>query len=198
MKTYDSKVAFIDLLMNTLVAFVGLFSMAIALINIEKTNDNDTKAAVEFIITVVWPSDLDHDIDTYVEDPQGKLVSFSRREDGLMHLNRDDTGKHNDLQKTTFGDIQYTDNKEIVSIRNWVPGEYTIWIHAYSLKRDKAKECPVEIQLDKINPYKTVFLKNKTLSNTGDKKTVCRFTVNRDGEVVKLSELDKKFPNLPK
>ena len=89
-RNYHTNLAFLDLLFNTLLCFAALFSLAFILINPSKKNKNvDAKA--EFIITVIWPSEMDDDVDTYVEDPEGNLIAFNRREQGLMHLDRDDT-----------------------------------------------------------------------------------------------------------
>ena len=62
-------------------------------------------------------SDLDDDVDTYVEDPSGNLVAFMRREEGLMHLDRDDLGKRNDSVLPDYGVVEYTENRELVTLR---------------------------------------------------------------------------------
>ena len=98
-RNYHTETAFLDLLFNTLLCFAALFSLSFDLINPSKQTKN-VEAKADFIITVVWPADMDDDVDTYVEDPAGNLVAFMRREQGLMHLDRDDTGFQSDRIRT--------------------------------------------------------------------------------------------------
>lgn len=187
-RNYSCNTSFLDLLFNMLLAFTALFVLAFAMINQNRQTKN-VEAKAEYIITVSWPSDFDDDIDTYVEDPEGHLVMFRRREDGLMHLDRDDLGKRNDTVQTPFGPVSYPENREIVSLRGIVQGEYVVNVHAY-LKNDP-NPVPVTVQIDRINPYGTVALKTVTLFKSGDEKTVVRFTLNKKGDIIGASELEK-------
>ena len=187
-RNYHTNLAFLDLLFNTLLCFAALFSLAFILINPSKKNKTvDAKA--EFIITVIWPSDMDDDVDTYVEDPEGNLIAFNRREQGLMHLDRDDTGLSFDTISTSFGLVEYKENREMVSIRGYIPGEYVVNVHMYTKREDK--ETPVTIILEKINPYKVVTGRNVVLKLKGDEKTAFRFTVNDEGKVIQTNQLEK-------
>ena len=187
-RNYHTNMAFLDLLFNTLLCFAALFSLAFVLINPSKKNKTvDAKA--EFIITVIWPSDMDDDVDTYVEDPEGNLIAFNRREQGLMHLDRDDTGLSFDTISTSFGLVEYKENREMVSIRGYIPGEYVVNVHMYTKREDK--ETPVTIILEKINPYKVVTGRNVVLKLRGDEKTAFRFTVDDEGKVIQTNQLEK-------
>ena len=187
-RNYHTNLAFLDLLFNTLLCFAALFSLAFILINPSKKNKNvDAKA--EFIITVIWPSEMDDDVDTYVEDPEGNLIAFNRREQGLMHLDRDDTGLSFDTISTSFGIVKYKENREMVTIRGYVPGEYVVNVHMYTKREDK--ETPVTIILEKINPYKVVTGRNVVLKLRGDEKTAFRFTVDDEGKVIQTNQLEK-------
>jgi hypothetical protein len=46
---------------------------------------------------VVWSGESDDDVDTYVSDPLAHLVFFKRLQDGLMNLDRDDTGSSSNM-----------------------------------------------------------------------------------------------------
>jgi len=187
-RNYHTNLAFLDLLFNTLLCFAALFSLAFILINPSKKNKTvDAKA--EFIITVIWPSEMDDDVDTYVEDPEGNLIAFNRREQGLMHLDRDDTGLSFDTISTSFGLVEYKENREMVTIRGYVPGEYVVNVHMYTKREDK--ETPVTIILEKINPYKVVTGRNVVLKLRGDEKTAFRFTVDDEGKVIQTNQLEK-------
>jgi hypothetical protein len=172
-------------------AFAAFFVLAIVLINPTK-QENNTETKAEFMVVVEWPSDLDDDVDTYVEDPSGNLVAFMRREEGLMHLDRDDLGHRNDSVLTEFGVIEYTENRELVTLRGIAKGEYIVNVHLY-MKRSTATEIPVVIKLEKLNPYKTVTIKRVVLRVTGDEETAFRFTLDNEGKVVDVNELPKKL-----
>ena len=192
-RTYDTNVAFLDLLFNTLLCFAALFTLSFVMINPSRENAN-TQSKAEFIITVTWPHEQDNDVDVYIEDPEGHLVSFNRREDGLMHLDRDDLGHRNDTIQTPDGPITYNENREIVSIRGILPGEYIVNVHMYH--KNSVEDCPVIIQLDKINPFKTAALKEVTLVIKEEEKTAFRFTVNQNGDVIDVNELPKNLAHV--
>ena len=192
-RTYDTNVAFLDLLFNTLLCFAALFTLSFVMINPSRQNAN-TESKAEFIITVTWPYEQDNDVDVYVEDPGGHLVSFARREDGLMHLDRDDLGHRNDTIQTPDGPLEYNENREIVSIRGILPGEYIVNVHMYH--KNSVEDCPVTIQLDKINPFKIVTTKTVVLKLKADEKTAFRFTVNQNGDVIDVNELPKNLANV--
>ena len=188
-RNYHTNFAFLDLLFNTLLCFAALFVLAFVLIN-PSQEQNNVESKAEFLITITWPEGMDNDVDVYVEDPVGHLVAFMRREDGLMHLDRDDLGQRNDVIQTPFGSVESNENKEIVTLRGIVPGEYVVNVHMY-MERANAEATPVTIQLEKLKPYRMITLKERTLTITGDEKTAFRFTLDRSGEVIEVNELPK-------
>ena len=194
---YHTWQAFLDLLFCNLLLYAGLFAMAFVLINISKENKKvDAKA--DFIITFSWPDDFDDDVDSYVEDPSGHLVCFQRREDGLMHLDRDDYGKSNDVVITPFGVVNYNQNREIVTIRGTIKGEYVVNAHLYRRNKADQPPVPVTVTIEKLNPFvKLITSKVIYLQNKGDEVTVCRFVLNEDGDVESINDLEKKFTRDP-
>lgn len=190
-KDYGCNTSFLDLLFNMLLAFVAMFILSFAMINVTK-NSKNFESKAEFIITISWPNDFDDDIDVYLQDPEKHLVMFKRKEDGLMHLDRDDLGFTNDVIETINGPIKYDENREIVTIRGIISGEYTLNIHAFR-KKDQ-RPTPVTIKIDKINPsYKTVFSKQIIISKEGEEKTVTRFTLDKKGEMISVNTLQKSL-----
>ena len=189
-RRYHTNLPFLDLLFNVLIGFVFLFIVSFLLINpIAKRADIEVKA--EFLITVFWPDNLEDDVDIYVEDPAGNLVWFKSREPGLMHLDRDDLGKRNDEVVTAAGTILFPENREIVTLRGIVTGEYVVNVHCYF--KVAADPVPVTIQIDKINPYSVVLRETVDLANKGEEITVTRFSVNSKGEVTNINKLPKKL-----
>jgi hypothetical protein len=172
-----------------LLAFTCLFILSFALIN---QNKKTPESKASYLITFVWGKELDNDVDAYVEDPEGNLVCFGRREDGLMHLDRDDLGHRNDTVQTKFGTIVYSENKEIVTLRGTSVGEYCVNVHAYNFNDQKPTE--VIVQLEKVSPTYGVLIQRKiTLMKNGDEKTAFRFKINGKGELAGISEIEKKL-----
>jgi hypothetical protein len=161
----------------------------------EQKKAGDVEVHAEFIITVTWSAESPDDVDTYVEDPIGNIVCFNRREQGLMHLDRDDLGHKNDEVTTPDGTIVYNENREVVTIRGYLPGEYIINVHMYRREAEYNKPLTIVIRADKINPFSQVAVQTLILNTTGDERTAFRFYVNKDGTVKNINRLPKRFMN---
>ena len=190
-RNYHTDLAFLDLLFNTLLCFAALFALSFILVNPSKQNKN-VEAKADFIITVTWPADMDDDVDTYVEDPAGNLVAFMRREQGLMHLDRDDVGFRSDRIETAAGIVEFKENREIVTLRGTLAGEYVVNVHMYT-KRSGEGPTPVAIRLEKLTPFKIAAVRELTLMANSDEKTAFRFVLNDNGEVVDVNHLEKSL-----
>ena len=190
---YHTNTAFLDMLMNTLLAFMGLYAVAFIMTAVNKKQQEAVASAQvrgEFLITAVWDADLDNDVDLWVEDPDGHTVGFNRREDGLMHLDRDDLGFSSDTIMTQFGPITVRDNREIVTIRGITPGDFVANVHMYRMTMHKPTK--VQITLEKLKPYRVVVMKEVILNNNGDEETGFRFTLNTQGDVTEVNQIPKK------
>lgn len=185
----DELDPFSDLLFNALLAFVMLFAVAMVAMNPKaKTGVIDAKA--EFIITVTWPDMDPNDIDTWVQDPAGNLVWFRAREGGMMHLDRDDRGLQGDTIVINGQQVVNPLNQEVVTIRGFAPGEYTVNLHYYETKN--GNPVNVNVSIVKVNPRATVvFYGSVTLQRKGDEATAARFTVDREGGVTGVNTLPK-------
>jgi len=188
-RRHDDIDPFSDLLFNALLAFVMLFAIALIAMNPKaKTGVIDAKA--EFIITVTWPDMNPDDIDTWVEDPKGELVWFRAREAGLMHLDRDDRGLANDTMIVDGVQVQNPLNQEVVTLRGFAPGEYTVNAHYYH--SDDGKPVEVTASVVKVNPRaQVVYHGSQTLQREGAEATLVRFTVQTDGQVGNVNTLPK-------
>ncbi len=171
---------FTDLLFNALLGFTFLFLVAIVLINpATQTGAVDPKA--EFIITATWPEDRPDDVDLWVEDPRGEIVSYLQRDAGWMHLDRDDRGEINDTVVIDGRKVVYPINQEIVTLRGTMPGEYVVNLYYY--QSVSGAPVPVSLKVERVNPeFKLVFVDKAILEQQNVEKTVVRFTVtgNRD------------------
>lgn len=188
-RRHDEIDPFSDLLFNTLLAFVMLFALAVIFMN-PKAHTGVIDAKAEFIITVTWPDLNPNDIDTWVQDPAGNLVWFRAREGGMMHLDRDDRGLVNDTLVINGQQVTNPLNQEVVSVRGFGTGEYTVNVHYYDTKN--GEPVPVTVSVVKVNPRAdVVFYGTVTLARKGDEATAVRFTVDPQGAVTDVNTLPK-------
>ena len=188
---YVSSVAFTDLLFNIVVGLAFLFLLAFILMNpIAKEKDIEEKS--DFIIALTWDDESGDDIDLWVRDPAGRIVSFRNRGIGFMHLDRDDLGLANDKVAGPDGKVIYVyRNKEVVSLRGYSKGTYLVNAHVYNKKpwKDgKQHRSNIKIELIKLNPYSEVVQAEFVAVGRGQEFTAFHFTLNEEGEVIELSD----------
>lgn len=171
---------FTDLLFNILLGFTFLFFITILFINpISKLGNVNLKA--EYIITVDWQDDLPDDVDIWVQDPNGEIVSYLKKDAGWLHLDRDDQGIINDVVVINNKEVIYPINREVVTLRGIIPGEYIVNLYLYE---HKSKE-PVEakIIIEKVNPsLKLVYFNNAVLETKDTELTIARFNLDAKGD----------------
>jgi len=188
---YVSNVAFTDLLFNIVVGLAFLFLLAFILMNpVAKEKDVEEKS--DFIIIMTWDDDSGDDIDLWVRDPLGNILSFRNRGVGLMHLDRDDLGLSNDKVIGADGKIEYVyRNKEVASLRGFNVGTYLVNAHVYNKKRwkdNKMRRSNIKIELIKLNPFREVAQAEFIAVGRGQEFTAFHFTLDADGKVIKLSD----------
>jgi len=197
---YKSTIGFTDLLFNILVGFAFLFIIAFLLIKPEaKKKDFDRNA--EFVVVLEWDKEAKGDIDLYVEDPLGDKCSFRQTVANFMHLDKDDLGSINDTVVNADGTISTVKiNREVITIRGIIAGEYIINAHYYSerdysnidnriemgtsVRKKKSKEVTVKVELHKVNPYTILWVGEKNFRGKGQEETFVRFTIDPDGKQV--------------
>ena len=194
MRKYSSNLAFVDFLFILLLAFISMFILALILINpITKKSEVERKA--EFLIILEWSEKSDDDVDLWVQDSLGNIVSFTNTTAGLMYLDKDDLGTSNDTIYLPDGTEQIIYlNREVIALRGWVEGEYIINTHVYS----KRGPNPIEVRIEmlRLNPYKILFKENFILRKRGEEITVRRVTLDKDGHLVSTNKLQKSFVNI--
>ena len=205
---YKSTIGFTDLLFNILVGFAFVFIIAFLLIKPEsKKKDFDRNA--EFVVVMEWDKEAKGDIDLYVEDPLQAKCSFRQTVANFMHLDKDDLGSVNDTVVNADGTISTVKiNREVITIRGIIAGEYIINAHYYS-ERDysnidnriemgsmprkrKSKEVTVKVELHKVNPYTILWAGEKKFRGKGQEETFVRFRLDKDGEVLPPFTFEKK------
>ena len=205
---YKSTIGFTDLLFNILVGFAFLFIIAFLLIKPEaKKKDFDRNA--EFVVIMEWDKEAKGDIDLYVEDPLGAKCSFRQVVANFMHLDKDDLGSINDTVVNADGTVSTVKiNREVITIRGIIAGEYIINAHYYSerdysrieqplemataARKKKSKELTVKIELHKVNPYTIMWVGEKRFFGKGQEETFVRFRLDKDGTVLSPFTFEKK------
>ena len=204
MRKYQSNLAFVDFLFILLLAFISMFILALILIN-PVTKKSEVERKAEFLITLEWDKESRDDVDIWVEDPLGKVVSFRNKTVDVMHLDKDDLGQLNDTIRFPDGSTQVIHlNREVVTLRGWVEGEYTINAHMYN-KRDRSHPSDansyghptnVKVEMLRINPYKILFEERFILTHRGEEVTIRRVTLNKDGDIIATNKREKSFVTL--
>lgn len=181
-----SLTAMLDMFLIMVMGFFVLLIIAILLIKSEKRHEIQSNA--EVIIYVEWDQEIIDDVDAYVRDPLNRVVAYTSRETELMNLDRDDLGRATDTIRLPNGKkIVIKENKEVVTIRGIVPGEYIVNTHMYSKNSDLP--CNVTVTVEKLNPYSIIYQKELVLKEKGQEETAVRFTLNENGDLVSTSEL---------
>ena len=213
---YKSTIGFTDMLFNILVGFAFLFIIAFLLIKPEAKKE-DFERRAEFVVVLEWDHDQPDDIDLYVQDPTRTKVHFRLPVTNFMYLDKDDLGFANDIVKNIDGTITKVNiNREVVTIRGIIPGEYIINAHYYSARKwsgqtlstnmnddgitelgkgkSTGKKLTVKIELHKVDPYKIWWMGEKTFTSRGQEETFVRFTIDQNGKLVgSFTYVEKDF-----
>lgn len=182
---------FTDLLFNVLLGFILLFFISIIFLNPE---DDAGKVDIEaeYVITVTWEDNSPDDIDAWVEDPDGKVAFYKKRETNVIHLDRDDRGMLNDKLTVEGQEIENPLNQEVLALRGLLPGEYIVNVHYYESETFQA--VPVSVKVARVNPvYKIAYYGVTTLEQKGEEKTAVRFTILPDGSIGNINKLPKQL-----
>jgi hypothetical protein len=189
-------IATVDVCINLVFVFAVLLKLSLLAINAQSAESAQKrlKSNALFLIKVVWPGESDDDVDTYVSDPLSHLVCFKRLQDGLMNLDRDDTGSNSNTVTLADGRVvKSAYNEEQVEVRGIIEGEYIINLHLYR----KASRTPTKVivTLYKVAAGEDVQVHEKvlTLTEQGQEVTAFRFTLAKSGEVADINELPRSL-----
>ena len=185
----NSGDAFTDLLFNALLGFAFMFFISFALIQ-KPVDEGNIESKAEFIISVEWEDYHPDDVDLIVEDPQGNIVYFQNKEDGLMHLDRDDRGTLADRLIIDGVNVENPANQEIITLRGIMAGEYIVNLLHY--KANFVVPLKTKVKIEKINPrLEIVYFGDHFLTKTGDELTAVRFFLDEKGNVQDLNFIEK-------
>ena len=203
---FKATIGFTDLLFNILVGFAFLFIIAFLLIKPE-AKKKDFERRAEYIVVLEWDAGAKDDIDLYVEDPLGGIASFRHPRVNFMHLDKDDLGVRNDT--TVMADGSTTTiriNREVMTIRGIIPGEWVINAHYYSAYAyasangdsviiSKSKDdysITVRVELHRVNPYQILWVGEKKFTTKGQEETFLRWRIDDTGDIISPFTFQKK------
>jgi hypothetical protein len=182
--------------MNISISAMALFILCFMLIAIENKKEEGILPKADFLITMEWNPKSKNDIDLWVKDPDGNILSFTNKSVQGMFLDRDDLGKQHDVIITKNGQRQEVEiNQEIVTIRGYKAGKYTVAAHYYGNYGTNTLEL-VTISVLKLQPFNYVFRKNDIeLRERGQEVTLVTFELDSDGKVIGVSDEKNFFVN---
>ena len=127
-----------------------------------KKSDGDMHPKAEYLFMLTWPNDRNVDLDIWVRDPENNVIFYGSREAPNISLDRDSRGQITNRTYLKDGTVVDSGNKEIVSVRAVIPGDYLIAVsyydgsdattgHAYA-PNDPAMAIDAKVEVDKVNP----------------------------------------------
>ena len=91
-----------------------------------------------------------------------------------LHLDRDDQGIINDKVSINGKDTIYPINREVVTLRGIIPGNYVVNLYMYDNK--SMNPVDAKITIEKVNPtLKLVFFDNVTLKSKDTELSIFTF-----------------------
>jgi len=163
--------AAIDFLSCLLVVFV-----AVAL----TSRPPQVKTYGAYAVVITWPKTR-NDVDLYVRDPAGAISYFARSQVDQMQLEHDDRGKSHS------GYVNAKQNQERTVLRSATPGQWIANIQLFQ-RHSGATPIPVDVTLwDLRSEDRVVYADTVKVTRTGDERTAFRFTIDRAGDVARIS-----------
>jgi hypothetical protein len=204
--------SFVDMLFNALIVFAALFILTVVIINepAKKTKTVDERAKI--LVTLTWNDDSADDMDLWLLTPEPKKIGYNQSNGNLASLARDDVGKRNDFYEDRDHVQHYIHlNKEVITIREKMPGHYEVNVMFYSRNEDpengnRYSHGPQEVtvQVIQIDPsYVEVATQSVMLNEEREQKTAVSFDIV-NGNVVNVDTITqdpfvtrKYGPSLP-
>lgn len=174
---FGTTLSFIDFAFNLIIALVALFLLSIMMLNPPK-QESSTKKEAKYLVVMRWQDGSNHDVDLWIQYGE-RIVGFPMRQAEHLALERDDLGPDDTTQMLHFTPI----NEEIVAIRAFREGWYTVAAHWYR-QRDNSPAPIVRWAIIAVyDNNKIVDQGTVTLTQQGQELTLVRFFMRADGEL---------------
>lgn len=172
-----------------------------------KTADIPTKA--EFMIVLEWDENSAADVDLWIQRDDEEPIGYKNKESTVLHLERDDLGHSTDTVNINGIVTVVPLNREVITIRGVVPGEYYVGVHYYRAPSSTAYEQHVSkvpsvakivkgtVTFMDVNPYVEVWSHSFEMSEDGTKINLPAVTINEEGRVTAIYAHNRQLgPNL--
>jgi hypothetical protein len=193
----DDSTEILDYLFILLIFFIAMYLAALRWMNpIAESKRVDLKG--DYVIQMDWDDESLSDFDLWVRDPAGNIVGYQNKSVGLMYLDIDDRGGTTDYIALPNGDTKAIKfNREIVTLRGTLKGEYTVNVHFYS-RKDQLPQTTVKVALLRINPQYQLITQTEIVYRleerlNGSEKTAFSFTLDDKGNPSGYNDLQRKF-----
>ena len=176
----ESANVFRDLILLMLTGFVTVAVLMLAHVNpkAQAAVTKDSEPPGNVMVEANWPPDQDADVDLWVQAPGDVPVGYSNKGGAVFNLLRDDLGQQLDLSGLNY---------ESSYARGIVPGEYTVNVHLYRNLAGLAL-VPVTVVVStkarSADPSRQVLMTKLELDHEGQERTVFRFKLDENGQVV--------------
>lgn len=180
-----------DFMLLVVMAFVAMIVWILPFIN-DPTEADEADPPGNLAIVIAWPQG-DVDVDLWSMGP-GEIapVGYSNLSGTLFNLLRDDLGNLPDALGLNF---------EHVYTRGIVPGEYVFTAHCFRCQiLPQVVKAEVSITDAKgSKKTRSIVTTSITLNRNGEEKTIIRFKLDADGNVVPgtMNQLPKKLRSAP-
>lgn len=139
---YKSTTSMIDMFMLLTVGFVTLFILAFILIKPVVPKTQDIPLEEQLLIKLEWDDTINADLDLWLKNPVGNIVSFKNKDVHGVTLERDDLGHTNEWTMLNGQAMPIFSNYEVIRIKNLVDGDYFVAVHYYSSRGKPGTPLP--------------------------------------------------------
>ena len=177
---------FRDVIFLALAGFVAVVLLLLPHLHPPKEAEAATRSPGNVIVEVRWPDELDADL--WVQAPGDAPVGYSNKGAKVFNLLRDDLGQRGDTTSLNY-EISYS--------RGVPAGEYTVNLHFYRNTGGYASvpvTVSVSIKSDTKDSARPVLASQLLLHNEGEELTAFRFSLDRDGRLIRESVHDLPKP----
>lgn len=173
----ESGTVFRDVIMLTLLGFVAIVVLLLPHLNPPIKTVEAATPPGNVIVEVLWPDEIDTDVDLWVQAPGDQPVGYSNLGGLVFDMLRDDRGHYRDISGANY---------EVAYSRGAPMGEYTINVHLYS-NAERSLPIPVKVivsvRVDKKR-IRRIAARDVSLGFLGEELTVLRFSLDDKARLV--------------
>ena len=179
---------FRDVIFLALAGFVAVVLLLLPHLHPPKEAEAATRSPGNVIVEIRWPDEVDADVDLWVQAPGDAPVGYSNKGAAFFNLLRDDLGNRGDTTALNY-EISYS--------RGVPAGEYVVNVHFYRNSGGYVSvpvTITVSVKADTNESARRLLATELRLENEGQEVTAFRFSLDRDGRLIRDSVHDLPKP----